>query len=100
MQPGDQSSLSGLPEAAFSHLKGHFGNLQLSLLLFMWWGTSLRVNYMIAGLSLRWMKKEAFEVKLEKITRSDHTEGWLDSAFVFIIDTALSTGRVLRTIKK
>lgn len=36
-------------------------------------GTSLQVNCMIAGQSLRWMKKEAFEVELEKITGLDHT---------------------------
>ena len=95
-----ESPLPHLAEAAFSHLKGHFGKLQFSLLLFMWWGTSLRVNCTIAGQSLRRMKREAFEVKLEKITGSDHTKGWLDSAFVFIVDAALSTNRVLCTIKK
>lgn len=63
-------------------------------------GTSLQVNCMIAGQSSRWMKKEAFEVELEKITGSDHTEGWLDSAFEFIVDAALSTSQVLHTIKK
>lgn len=46
------------------------------------------------------MKKEATEVKLELVTGPDHTEGWLDSAFVFIVDTALSTSPVLQAIEK
>lgn len=46
------------------------------------------------------MKKEVFEVELEKITDSGRTEGWLDSAFEFIVDAALSTSQALHTIRK
>lgn len=56
--------------------------------------------YSVAGWSSRWMKKEAFRVKLVKIAGWGYTEGWLHSTFVFTADVALSTSQALRTIKK
>lgn len=49
---------------------------------------------------MRWTKKEAFTVKLVKISGWGYTEGWLHSTFVFTVDAALSTSQALHTIKK